>query len=413
MIKILKSELCCGCAACVQKCPKQCISFHEDSKGFCYPEVNESLCVDCGLCEKVCPIINKREPGEQPKKVIAFKNQDDEIRKKSSSGGFFTVLAEKIIDEGGVVFGARFDERWNVVHSYTETKEGLAAFRCSKYVQSYIGDSFKEVETFLKSGRKVLFTGTPCQVSALHLFLRKDHDNLYTMDFVCHGVPSPGVFRWYLQGELNEIARKGNKNTVSLPTITSIPKGDVLIPKGIKIKDIRFRDKSTGWKKYSFALDLTKATAEGEKIQFTLSKDLTQHPFLRGFIGDLYLRPSCYNCPAKALSSRSDFTVADFWGQEDNFPNFDNNTGVSAVTLNTDKSHLLASSFFNGHKSIEKDFNIFYQHNPSFIHCVKLKRTSAKFWKLYGKYSFEETLKRTYKNNIIDIYFKIKNRIIK
>lgn len=251
MIKINNKEQCCGCAACVQKCPKHCISFEEDKEGFYYPVVNEELCVDCGLCEKVCPVTNARSPKNMPQMVYAYKNENVDIRYRSSSGGFFTTLAETIIDDGGVVFGARFDNNWRVVHGFTETKEGLKYFRGSKYVQSFIGNSFKQVEKFLKLGKTVLFSGTPCQISALYLFLRKDYENLYTMDFVCHGVPSPGIFKWYLQERINEVAQKGDKNSVSFSTITSIPKGDILIPNGIEIKDIRFRDKCTGWKKYS------------------------------------------------------------------------------------------------------------------------------------------------------------------
>lgn len=220
------------------------------------------------------------------------------------------------------------------------------------------------------------------------------------------------MFRWFLQEKLNEVALEGDKNTVSLSTITSIPKGDVLIPEGVEIKGIRFRDKCTGWKKYSFALHLAKATADGEKIQFTLSKDLSLNPYLNGFINDLYLRPSCYNCHSKSLSSNSDFTVADFWGQDTTFPEYDNNTGVSAVLLNTAKAKELVESIHDINMT-EKEFGTFFQYNPSLNHCVKRKRSSAKFWKLYGRYPFAETVRRSYKNNIIDIIIKIKQRLLK
>lgn len=412
MINIKEKEQCCGCTACVQKCPKQCIGLAEDNEGFLYPKVNEQICIDCGLCEKVCPVINTRPPKATPAKVYAYKNPNEDVRFNSSSGGFFTTLAEKIIDEQGVVFGACFDSRWRVIHNYTETKEGLKAFRGSKYVQSFVGESFKQAEAFLKSGRKVLFTGTPCQISALHLFLRKQYENLFTMDFVCHGVPSPGIFRWFLQDKLNEVAHVGDKNSVSFPTITSIPKGDVLIPEGIEIKGIRFRDKCTGWKKYSFALYLAKASAEGEKIQFTLSKDLSLNSYLNGFINDLYLRPSCYSCQSKSLSSNSDFTVADFWGQDVTFPEFDNNTGVSAVLINSIRAKELIASIQNI-SLLEYDFDTFFRYNPSLYHSVKHKRSSSKFWKMYGRYPFAETVWRSYKNNLVDILVKIKQRIFK
>lgn len=169
MIHITDREKCCGCEACIQRCPQQCITLHEDGEGFLYPETDEGRCIDCGLCEKVCPVIFQGT-GRRPLNVYAAKNPDEEIRWESSSGGVFTLLAEKILSEGGVVFGARFDARWEVVHDYTENVEGLSAFRGSKYVQSRIGDSFRQTECFLKTGRKVLFSGTPCQIAGLKLF---------------------------------------------------------------------------------------------------------------------------------------------------------------------------------------------------------------------------------------------------
>ena len=170
----------------------------EDREGFLYPEADAERCCNCGLCDEVCPVINRRAT-KQPLSVYAAKNRNDDIRRQSSSGGIFTLLAEKTLNENGVVFGARFDENWEVVHDYVETKEGLALFRGSKYVQSSIGDSFLQARQFLQRGRKVLFSGTPCQISGLKLFLGKEYDNLLTVDFVCHGVPSPLVWRMYLR----------------------------------------------------------------------------------------------------------------------------------------------------------------------------------------------------------------------
>ena len=235
MIDIKDKKDCCGCSACVQKCPKQCISLKEDCEGFLYPIVDKDICIDCGLCEKVCPILYQGEE-RKPLKVFAAKNHDEEIRKQSSSGGIFTLLAEKIINEGGVVFGAKFDENWDVKHDYTETIEGLAAFRGSKYVQSRIEDNYRKAETFLKQGRKVLFSGTPCQIAGLKRFFRKEYENLLTVDFICHGVPSPGVWRRYLQ---ETVARMCDKNRVSTDPISI---------KNARVESISFRDKSHGWK---------------------------------------------------------------------------------------------------------------------------------------------------------------------
>ena len=222
MINISDKRNCCGCTACSQVCPKSCITMQIDEEGFKYPQVDANLCVDCGLCEKVCPYLNSYPIPEEKPASFACKTKDDDLRGKSSSGGLFSVLATKIIQENGVVFGARFNEDWDVYHDYTETEAGLAEFRGSKYVQSDMGDCFAQVKNFLKTGRKVLFTGTPCQVAGLNHFIQKKFENLYTVDFVCHCVPSPKVWKSYLK----EV--RGNA------TITHIS----------------FRDKSEGWARY-------------------------------------------------------------------------------------------------------------------------------------------------------------------
>ena len=246
MIKITDKKDCCGCAACVQRCPKQCISLKEDGEGFLYPVVDESLCVGCGLCEKVCPIINR--PEKLPvKEVLAVKNRNEDERMASSSGGVFVALAKKVIDQGGVVFGAVFDENWEVKHTYAESMGGVRPMMGSKYVQSRIGDTFRQAEKFLKDGRKVLFTGSPCQITALHNYLRKDYPNLLSVDFLCHGVPSPGVWRRYLDEVFDRSARRAaaGKNTVLSSSLKSLP----------VITGIDFRDKTLhGWQKYSFVV---------------------------------------------------------------------------------------------------------------------------------------------------------------
>lgn len=286
MIQITDKSLCCGCAACVQRCPKQCITLHEDHEGFLYPKVDTEACIDCTLCEKVCPILNEGNK-RKPLKVYAAINKDEKIRLESSSGGIFTLLAEQTIGEGGVVFGARFDENWQVRLDYTETIGGIAAFRGSKYVQSRTENTYQQTESFLKEGRKVLFTGTPCQIAGLKKFLRKEYDNLLAVDFVCHGVPSPKVWRRYLQKLL---ASKGEKNTVSFsPNPSSFSEGYA------PIAGISFRNKALGWKKYSFVLrrNLTEATAEGEANSVSFSAIHKENIFMRLFLSDVILRPSC------------------------------------------------------------------------------------------------------------------------
>lgn len=336
MIEIKNKENCCGCGACVQRCPKQCIAFKEDEEGFLYPRVDESLCIDCGLCEKVCPILNTDIPRE-PLAVYAAFNHDAEVRITSSSGGIFSLFAESVIAEGGVVFGAKFNENWEVIHDYSETKEGLAAFRGSKYVQSSIGRAYKDAERFLKEGRKVLFSGTPCQISGLKKFLRKDYENLVTIDFICHGVPSPGVFRWYMAEELANISNQREYAFPKRYKLKNIPLVSTLAANAnIELKSIHFRDKIMGWRKFSFSICFNKL--KDKNIVF--SQSLRENKFILGFLKDLYLRPSCHICPCKGLASGADLTIGDFWGIEKIHPEIDDDKGISALMVNTKKGFI-------------------------------------------------------------------------
>ena len=323
MIDVVNKKDCCGCSACVQICPKQCISLKEDFEGFLYPIVDKDVCIDCGLCEKACPILHQGEGGK-PLKVYAARNLNEETRNQSSSGGIFTLLAEGVIKDGGVVFAAKFDEHWGVKHDYTETIEGLSVLRGSKYVQSTIGNTYREAKDFLKQGRKVLFCGTPCQIAGLKRFLSKEYENLLTIDFVCHGVPSPGVWRNYLN---ETIAQMCDKNSVSSDPIS---KGNA------RIESISFRNKCTGWKKYSFALTLSATTRSGAKNTVSLSEVFSDNTFMKGFLANLYLRPSCYACAAKCGKSGSDITVGDLWGASSIIGNDDDDRGTSLVMINKD-----------------------------------------------------------------------------
>lgn len=325
MIKIQNKQDCCGCSACVQRCPKHCISMKEDEEGFLYPVVDETLCIDCGLCEKVCPIINR--PEKLPvMKVLAVKNRNEEERMASSSGGVFIALAKKVIEQNGVVFGAVFDENWEVKHTYAETLDGVKPMMGSKYVQSRIGESFSHAEKFLKEGRKVLFTGSPCQITALHDFLHKDYPNLLSVDFLCHGVPSPGVWRKYLEemSSLSAFKAAAGKNSVLSSSIKSVP----------VITGIEFRDKTLhGWKKYSFVV--RGSASKADKNTVLLSDIHCDNTFMKGFLANVYLRPSCYRCRCKNGVSHSDLTIGDFWGINQLMPDFDDDKGVSLILVNS------------------------------------------------------------------------------
>ncbi len=359
MITITEKEQCCGCSACVQRCPQRCISMQKDSEGFLYPEVDVTRCIDCHLCEKVCPVINQNE-SRFPLEVYAAKNTDTKVRQLSSSGGIFTLLAEQTIKDGGVVFGACWDDEWNVGHDYAETLDEIVKFRSSKYLQSIIGESYKKAEYFLKTGRKVMFTGTPCQIAGLKHFLHKEYTNLLAVEVICHSVPSPGIWQGYLTDKLSSL----NKT-----------KADV--------KSISFRDKSTGWNSYSFVIE----SKDGR-----IYKELSRHNlFMKGFLADLYTRPSCYTCPAKELKSGSDITLGDFWGIETLLPELDDDRGISAVTANTEKGRALLQEV--NAELTEVAYNEVVKRNSALVHSASEPKGRRAFFEADGL-TFEAKIKK-------------------
>lgn len=379
MITITDKSQCCGCSACAQRCPRQCISMQMDNEGFLYPQVDISKCVDCHLCEKVCPVINQYDT-RTPLKVYAAKNLDDEVRRLSSSGGIFTILAEQVIKSGGVVFGACWDDEWNIKHGYAECIDDLAKFRSSKYLQSIIGDTYLKAEQFLKAGRKVMFTGTPCQIAGLKHFLRKEYDNLLAVEVICHSVPSPGVWQQYLTEKLQTLG--WNKSN---------------------IQHISFRDKKTGWKTYSFVIE----NRNGNIFTELSSKNA----FMRGFLVDLYTRPSCHACPAKQLRSGSDITLGDFWGIESLMPKIDNDKGVSAIIVNSDKGK---ESLHNIKVELQEvQYNELTTRNPALVKSFPITPKRTEFFKEDG-FTFEEKVTRLAKEpfSMRTLAYRIVQKII-
>ena len=313
MIHIKKKQDCCGCAACVQVCPKQCIEMRADNEGFFYPKVCTVNCTNCDLCEKVCPVINKNE-SRVPVNTVAAINTDENVRMKSSSGGIFSLLAKIVIEQDGVVFGVRFDNEWNVIHDYIDKEEDLDHFCGSKYVQSHIGNAFSQVRSYLQAGRMVLFSGTPCQVAGLYKYLRKAYGNLVTVDFVCHGVPSQKVWQSYLNYELK--MKQGQTGEGEFKSF----------------KKISFRNKTNGWKKYNIELIFSDSQ---RYMQY-----FAENPYMIGFINNLYLRPSCYHCAFRSFRSHSNFTLADFWGVENIHPEIDDDKGVSVLFVNDNNAYV-------------------------------------------------------------------------
>lgn len=382
MISITNPKMCCGCSACAQICPKQCISLKEDKEGFLYPAVDNSSCIDCGLCEKTCPVINQNEP-KKPVVTLAAVNSDESVRLASSSGGIFTLLAERTIDNGGVVFGAAFDENWNVKHICIDRKSELPKLRGSKYVQSIIGNCYKEAKTYLDTGKEVLFSGTPCQITGLKKFIRKDYKNLKTVDVVCHGTPSPKVWRKYLE----EVSLEHNIE---------------------KITDIQFRDKTEGWKNFSLSIKYK----DKEGAEKTFRETLNENIFMRCFLSNLCLRPSCYACPARNGKSGSDITLADLWGAENICPESDDDKGVSLVLLRNKEFSL------TGFEKKEIEYSKAVMYNPSIESDVALPDKRDRFFRLLHsdgihKATVNCTTKSRFEVLFEKIIWNIKNRILK
>ena len=357
MIEIREKKNCCGCSACQQICPHGCITMSDDEQGFKYPVVDKGTCVDCHLCEKVCPVLNRYPTKEQPIESYLSKTLDERLRTESSSGGIFTVFATAIIKNGGVVFGVRFNKNWQTEYGLTVSVETLWHFRGSKYVQADLQQTYRQVQYLLKQGRIVLFTGTPCFVSGLNHFLRKDYDNLLTVDFVCHSIPSPMIWRRYL----SELEQREE----------------------CKVSNVTFRDKSNGWTNYSIRLDLKKQNNEVKSIIETHDENI----YMRGFLHDLYTRPSCSDCPARNYTSGSDVTLADAWNIDKYHPEKNDEKGISHVLINTEKGLKLFKQLLPSIDNWEIDYK---EVEPNNVHApltrsCRAHRYRASFYKKVKK----------------------------
>lgn len=362
---------CCGCHACAQICPTKCIDMHTDDEGFKYPIADKEKCIDCNKCEKVCPIIEDQQKQQTNKNDIPITlggwHKNAEVRKRSSSGGAFTLFAEYIINNGGIVFGAAFNEELKVNHIGIENIDELDKLRGSKYVQSNINNIYIQVKENLDKARLVLFVGTPCQCAGLESFLGKDHDNLYKCDFICHGVPSPVVFEKY-----KDYLEEKYKD---------------------KIVEFKFRNKERNWKPTGQQMG-TYIKFNNGKIKYFMPA--YKDSFMNGFLSDIYLRPSCHKCKFKKIPKLySDITIADFWGVHKIDKQLNNKEGTSLILLNTEKGRKVFDVNKEQFTYKECKFSDAIKGNPTLLKASEASINRSKFFNDLNSRSFNY-LKRKY-----------------
>ncbi|GFH99801.1 NAD(P)H-quinone oxidoreductase subunit I, chloroplastic [Bacteroidaceae bacterium] len=352
MTKIIEKKYCTGCEACLNVCSHAAIIMERDSEGFDYPSIDGGKCVECGLCTKVCPVLHYEETADYRKeyndvqKAVAAKTNREEWRQISSSGGIFPVVANYILEQNGMVVGAAFDGCFDVHHIIIDNKNDLFKVQASKYAQSRIGNIYKEIKKYLADGKLVLFAGMACQVEGLKSFLRKEYSNLYTIDLICMGIPSPGVWRSYLDTTFH----------------------------GEKIKFVNFKDKTYGWRTFSLCVE-------------TDQRSFLQKGFDNAFFQCMFktysLRPSCFNCPFKKEERLSDFTLADCWGTVEEVPHLDDNKGLSSVIIHSSKGWRLWKKLASLVDTKEVALASIVVHNENLVRNRQCSSYRHEFYKLF------------------------------
>lgn len=391
MINITDKTKCCGCCACVDSCAHKAISLKTDIEGFWYPIVDKEKCVECGLCEKVCPELNivdlKKNDYSKPAKTIAAIHRNMKIRWDSTSGGAFTALADAMYRQGGYVSGAIYNEDFSVRNFISNNPEDLLKIRSSKYLQSKAEGVYAEIRTLLRKGEKVLACGTPCQMAALRSFLRKDYENLIIVDFVCRGVNSPKVYRMYL----DSLERKY----------------------GGKVIYVKAKNKELGWRNLT-----RKVVFDNGAAYYGVG---VIDDYRRGYHTNVFCRPSCYTCQYKGFPRMADITIADYWGIEKVDKNLDNNIGTSMILLNSKKGERFFELAKNDLEYRETRFESILAGNGALttpLSPAKINReqffedldkgtfeeVTAKYFPLSEKRTFTKERLKELAKNIISIY---------
>lgn len=358
MIKLTKKEHCFGCNACAESCPKKCIIMKEDEEGFLYPEIDLKSCVNCGKCKSVCPYYN-RELSEI-KTVTAAINKNEKIRSASSSGGVFYELAKSVIDEGGVVFGCAWNEKGEAVHVKIENNEDLCLLSGSKYVQSNVTGCYLKVKEELLAGCRVLFSGTPCQVSGLKNYLGKEYNSLLTVDVLCHGVPSPKVMREY---------RKAVEKKF-----------------GSKITFMNVRDKKKSWHRLHTEMHFE----NGSRYYVFCGYDT----YMSMFLTNMSQRPSCFECKFTSSKRSGDITLGDFWGIALLKSEMDDDKGTSMVAVNTQKGFEAFNKVQSKFKTAQMSFEAAEAGNKVLSVPPKKNKNRDLFYKDFIQEGYEAAAKK-------------------
>lgn len=377
MKDICQYEDCTGCMACYNVCKHDAITIVQNEEGFYIPQIDQDKCVDCAQCYKKCPV-NKDVKRNNPIRIYSGWIKDDKLRMDSSSGGAFTSLAIPILKNNGVVFGVALNKEMKVEHTYIEKIEDLEALRGSKYVQSNIKNTYRQVKYFLKMDRKVLFSGTPCQVAGLKNYLNYDYANLLTVDLVCHGVPSPRIFEdwksWFMM-----------KNKLLDMTL------------------LKFRSKKKSW--IFFNMEIEGKNLNGDDFYYI--GEYYKDAWIRGFLRDYFLRTSCYQCRYTSISRCSDFTIADWWGYQpskNESKDFESK-GVSLIMCNTIKADDYFLKNCKGNMVLrERTIEEAYKTNRSLKESFKKPEKRSQFWKDYFLLPFNEVVRKYMQSEKLPIY---------
>ena len=336
MIQI--SSACTGCHACVAICSQKCIDMEDSGEGFMFPVVHMESCIQCDRCKEVCPVLRMPDRNQHTR-VVALKSKDEAERENSTSGGVFPLLAKQLLNDGGIIYGAVYECDFSVRHVAVENSEYLPLLQGTKYVQSKIGRVFTEVEDKLKTGRSVLFSGTPCQCAGLRAFLGKNYDNLILVDLICHGVPSPKVWQTYIDYRAKQ--ENGGKRPVR----------------------INMRSKISGWSRYSTEFDY----GNGKTTRIQNSQDF----FIKSFIGNICLRSSCSDCLAKGTERCTDLTLGDYWGIWSQHPEFSDEKGTSIVFVHSAKGMDMLNRVKGQTEWLEIPIEDAYRENMSMVSSSK------------------------------------------